>query len=339
MITGGAGYIGSHAAKMLSTRGFNVIVVDDLSTGHASAVRWGRLLRGNVGDVAWLRHILQTTQVEAVLHFAASCYVGESFSATSKYYNNNVVNTVRLLDAVTEARVPYFVLSSSCTVYGDAEPAPITEAHPTRPVSPYGETKLAAERALEWYGKAYGLRWAALRYFNAAGADPEGELGEAHDPETHLVPLVIETALGVRPRFDVFGADYATADGTAVRDFVHVTDLADAHLRALQYLQAGNGSLAMNLGSGQGHSVLDVIAATERLSRSRVPVRFGARRAGDPPALVADASLAARVLGWRPTLSNLDSIVGSALRWHESQLSRRMPPATLPQHHRQAALR
>lgn len=318
LVTGGAGYIGSHTTKALAQAGFEPVVLDDLSTGHRWAVRWGPLLEADVGDGAALRAILKRYRIRAVIHFAARAYVGESMRDPRGYYWNNVVGTLNLLDAMLDVGVDVIVFSSSCATYGLPEVLPIPEDHPQRPVSPYGETKLAVERALQWYGQAYGLRWLALRYFNAAGADPDGELGEVHDPETHLIPRAILAALGRTDPVEIYGTDYSTRDGTAVRDYIHVVDLAEAHVLGLRYLLGGGESAALNLGTGRGHSVREVLAAVERVSGRTVPVREGPRRPGDPPALVADARKARELLGWQPRCSDLDTIVETAWRWHTS---------------------
>jgi UDP-glucose-4-epimerase GalE len=250
------------------------------------------------------------------MHFAAYAYVGESVADPALYYRNNLTGTLALLDAMREAEVREIVFSSTCATYGTPDTLPLRETAPQNPVNPYGETKLAMERALHWYGRAYGLRAVSLRYFNAAGADPDGELGEDHDPETHLVPLVLRAALGQGPAVEIFGTDYPTPDGTAIRDYIHVDDLAAAHLRALERLRAGGGSIALNLGTGLGHSVREVLAAAEAVSGRKVPAHAAPRRPGDPPALVADPSLAAEVLGWRANCSGIEEIVGSAFAWH-----------------------
>jgi UDP-glucose-4-epimerase GalE len=314
LVTGGAGYIGSHTAKALATAGHEPLVLDNLTTGHRWAVKWGRLLEWDLADTEMLPQLLEKEGVEAVLHFAANLLVGESMQEPKKYFWNNVVNTLRLLDATLEAGVKRIVFSSSAAVYGNPQTVPIPEDHPKLPTSPYGETKLAMERALQWYGNAYGLKWVALRYFNAAGADHDGELGENHDPETHLIPLAIKAALRQRSPVEIFGTDYPTPDGTAIRDYIHVADLGDAHVRALDYLSAGGESRALNLGTGQGYSVREVINTVGKLSP--VPYREGPRRAGDPPVLVADASKAAEALGWKPQHSRLDAIVQDAWNWH-----------------------
>ena len=316
LVTGGAGYIGSHAAKALAKAGHEPLVLDNLTAGHRWAVKWGPLLEWDLADTELLPQFLEKERVEAVLHFAASLLVGESVEKPRKYFWNNVVNTLRLLDAMMAAGVKRIVFSSSAAVYGNPLKVPIPEDHPKEPVNPYGETKLAMERALQWYGNAYGVQWVALRYFNAAGADPEGELGECHDPEAHLIPLTVQAALGRRPQVELYGTDYPTSDGTAVRDYIHVTDLADAHVRALEHLADGGESQALNLGTGQGCSVREVIQAVGKVSPRPVPFREGPRRAGDPAVLVADASHAAKVLGWKPQRSDLMSIIRDAWNWH-----------------------
>ncbi len=318
LVTGGAGYIGSHACKVLARAGYRPVVFDNLSRGHRQAVRWGPLVEGDLADREHLAATLAEHRVSAVLHFAAFAYVGESVAEPALYYRNNLGGTLSLLDAMRDAGVDEIVFSSTCATYGVPERMPIAETAAQLPVNPYGETKLAIERALRWYGKAYGLRSVSLRYFNAAGADPEGEIGELHQPETHLVPLVLQAALRQRPAIDVYGTDYPTPDGTPIRDYIHVQDLAVAHLRALQYLRAGGDSAALNLGTGRGHSVREVIAAAEAVAGCKVPCRAAPRRPGDPPALVADPSRAAELIGWRAEHSDLDTIIRTALAWHRS---------------------
>jgi UDP-arabinose 4-epimerase len=319
LITGGAGYIGSHTAKCLAAAGLEPVVFDNMQTGHRWAVRWGPLVDADLSDGAAIRAALAQYQPEVVIHFAASAYVGESMQHPRRYFRNNVVNSLNLLDAMVDAGVKHIVFSSSCTTYGEPEHLPLTEDHPQHAVSPYGESKLFVEHALGWYAAPYGLHFAALRYFNAAGADPEGETGEVHDPETHLIPLVMQAALGRRAAIEIYGTDYPTPDGTAIRDYVHVTDLATAHLRALRYLIDGGDNLAVNLGTGEGHSVREVIAAVERVAGRPVPVRLGPRRPGDPPALVADPAKARAMLGWQPEYSDLATIVRTAWHWQERQ--------------------
>ncbi len=327
LVTGGAGYIGSQTAKALAREGYQPVLLDNFSSGHRWAAVWGRLVEGDLADVDLVRRTLVEHKATAVIHFAASIQVGESVSSPRQYFWNNVVNTLKLLDAMQGAEVRHIVFSSSAAVYGNPETTPIPEEHPQCPINPYGETKLMMERALKWYGEAYGLRWMALRYFNACGADFGGELGEEHDPETHLIPLVIRAALGRSPYVEVYGNDYPTPDGTAIRDYIHVVDLAEAHVRALRYLLDRGESGALNLGTGEGLSVREVIAAVDRvveaarrqglaIPHERVPVRDGPRRAGDPPFLVADPRRASEVLGWTPQHSSLDCIVQSAWNWH-----------------------
>jgi UDP-arabinose 4-epimerase len=318
LVTGGAGYIGSHTAKALARTGYTPIVVDNLSTGHSSAVKWGPLLKADLAEEGRIHEIIENYNVRAVIHFAASLLVHESMSNPRKYFWNNVVNTLKLLDVMMETGVKHIVFSSSAAVYGVPEIVPIPEDHPKAPINPYGESKLSMERAIRWYGEAYGISWIALRYFNAAGADLDGEIGEAHDPETHLIPLVIQAALGQRACVEVYGADYPTPDGTAIRDYIHVADLADAHLKALQHLIRGGESQALNLGTGQGATVRQVITSVGRLYNGQVPFRDALRRAGDPPALVADAHRAFSVLNWRPQHSAIDSVVESAWKWHST---------------------
>jgi UDP-glucose-4-epimerase GalE len=318
LVTGGAGYIGSQTAKALARAGYEVVVLDNLATGHREAVKWGPLIEGNLGDKELLAKIFREQQIEAVLHFAASLLVGESMADPQKYFWNNVVNTLVLLDAMKASRVKHIVFSSSAAVYGSPEKVPIPENHSMRPVSPYGDSKLSMERAIHWYGVAYGLRGVSLRYFNAAGADLDGELGEGHDPESHLIPLVVKAALRQRPEVEIFGTDYPTPDGTAIRDYIHVVDLADAHVRALEYLAAGGATTELNLGTGEGHSVREVVVGVGKLCGGQVPAKDAPRRAGDPAVLVADPTKARQLLDWQPQYSDLDTIIQSAWKWHSS---------------------
>ena len=319
LVTGGAGYIGSHTAKLLAAAGHTPLVFDDLSQGHDWAVRWGTLERGSLLDPARLDDVFARHRVDAVVHFAASALVGESMTRPEKYFRNNTVATLNLLDAMRKAGVGTFVFSSTCATYGDPVRVPIDETHPQVPVNPYGESKLMVEKILRWYGEAHALRWIALRYFNAAGADPDGTIGEDHDPETHLIPLVIGSALGTRPPVKVFGTDYPTPDGSAIRDYVHVMDLADAHLRAIERLVAGTPSQAVNLGTGRGHSVREVIDAVKAVSGRDVPFELAPRRAGDPPELVAAPARARDVLGWTCQYADLPTIAEHAFKWHVSR--------------------
>jgi len=317
LVTGGAGYIGSHTAKLLAGSGHEAVIFDDMSQGHDWAVKWGPLERGSLSDGERLADVFGRHTIDAVVHFAASALVGESMSDPAKYFRNNTFGTLNLLEAMRAAGVGTIVFSSTCATYGDPVRVPIDEAHPQAPVNPYGESKLMVEKLLRWYGEIHGLRWMALRYFNAAGADPDGEIGEDHDPETHLIPLVIGAAQGRRPPVKIFGTDYPTPDGSAVRDYIHVADLADAHLRALARLGAGQESQAINLGTGRGHSVKEVIEAVSRVSGKAVPVVESPRRAGDPAELVASPARARDVLGWTCRHSDLETIVRHAWAWHE----------------------
>ena len=314
LVTGGAGYIGSHAAKALAARGFVPVTYDNLIYGHRWAVQWGPLVEGDIRDRPKLLDTMRRYEIAALMHFAAFAYVGESMTNPERYFNNNVAGSLVLLDAALEAGVRHVIFSSSCATYGMPEHLPITEDAPQSPVNPYGETKLIVERALRWYGAAHPVTWVALRYFNAAGADPEGALGEVHLPETHLIPLVLDAAIGGKP-VEVFGDDYPTRDGTCVRDYIHVSDLADAHARALDYLIEGGTSIALNLGTGDGYTVREVIQAVEAVTGREVPHRIAPRRPGDPAVLVADPALAGKVLGWRPQYSSLETIVGTAWSW------------------------
>jgi UDP-glucose-4-epimerase GalE len=322
LVVGGAGYIGSHAAHVLRRKGYDVIIYDNLSTGHKSLADGFELIVGDIADSAKLAKVL--TRCDAVMDFAAHAYVGESVQNPKKYFHNNVVSSLTLLDTVMESRVRKFIFSSTCAVYGDPVKVPITEDNPRQPVNPYGATKLAFENALEAYGRAYGLRFVCFRYFNAAGADEGGAIGELHEPETHLIPLIFQAAQGKRAALDIFGDDYPTADGTCIRDYIHVTDLAEAHVLGLEYLanqpatRSASGqstsSSAMNLGTGVGYSVKQVVAAVERITGHKVPTHITARRPGDPPELVADPSLSGKLLKWKAKRS-LDEIISTAWKW------------------------
>jgi len=316
LATGGAGYIGSHTCKSLAENGHEPVVFDNLSEGHRWAVKWGPLVVGDIADRALLATTMKAQAIEAVIHFAGSAYVGESMQQPMKYFTNNTLGSMALLDAMMRVGVPRIVFSSSCVIYGLPARTPIDETHPTLPVSPYGESKLAVEKALRWLGDLAGLRWIALRYFNAAGADPDGELGEVHDPETHLIPLTLRAAAPGDYHLQILGADYPTRDGTAIRDYVHVTDLGRAHVFALAALEHDGVNDVVNLGTGCGASVLDVVAAVEKATGSRVRRDIAPRRAVDPAALVADASKAGRLLSWAPQRSALETIVADAWAWH-----------------------
>lgn len=317
LVTGGAGFIGSHTAKALAASGFVPVTFDNLIYGHRWAVQWGPLVEGDIRDRAKLVETIQQYNIAAVIHFAAFAYVGESMSDPGRYYENNVNGSLSLMQAMQQAGVPHIIFSSSCATYGTPDRLPITESTPQDPLNPYGETKLVIERALRWHAQAHGFTYAALRYFNAAGADADCHIGEDHSPETHLIPLVFDAALGGKP-IEIYGDDYPTADGTCIRDFIHVTDLADAHVRALQYLMQGGDSIAMNLGTGNGFSVREVIQAVEKVADRPVPHRIAPRRGGDPAALVASPLLAEQRLGWRPQHSSLENIVRTAWTWHSN---------------------
>ena len=317
LVTGGAGYIGSHATAALREEGHEPVVLDDLSEGHAQAVGGCELIRADLADEAAVLGTLREKKPDVVMHFAASAYVGESVQAPQKYYFNNVVNTLKLLRAMRQAGVDLFVFSGSCSVYGIPAEMPITEDFPLQPISPYARTKAAVEGILEDYAQAYGLRYASLRYFNAAGAMPDCSLGEDHTPEVHLVPLVIQAALGKRDRVTVYGTDYATPDGTCIRDYIHVSDLAAAHVLTMEALPERR-ALIYNLGTGQGHSVREVIDTVAAVSGKQVPAEDGPRRPGDPPVAVASCEKIKRELGWEPAYPSLQQIVETAWRWHST---------------------
>ena len=315
LVVGKAGYIGSHTAEALARAGHEVTVLDTLRRGHSWAVRWGDLIEMDLADCEGLRRTFERRGIDAVLHCAALAYVEESIAAPAEYFRNNAVGTLNLLDAMREGGTSRIVFSSSCATYGNPERTPIDENHPQRPLSPYGRSKLAVEGVLRWHGEAYDLLWAALRYFNAAGADPDGEIGEAHDPETHI-PRAIAGADGDAPPLKLLGIVYDTPDGTAVRDYIHVSDLASAHVRALKRLAAGNCVGPVNLGTGCGHLVREIVAAVERAVGRKVPVETSPRRTGDASSLVADGSRVARELGWTPQHSSLSEIVEPASDWY-----------------------
>jgi UDP-glucose-4-epimerase GalE len=317
LVTGGAGYIGSHAAKALARAGCRVVVYDNLSAGHRGAVRYGELVEGDISDVGALRAVLRRHEILGVMHFAAFLDVGESVREPALYYRNNVVGALSVLEAMAAESVRHFVFSSTCATYGDPIETPIAETHPQRPINSYGETKLAVERALPHYERAYGLRFVSLRYFNAAGADPDGELGEDHSPEIHLIPRAIDAAAG-GAGLQVFGDDYPTPDGTCLRDYVHVADLADAHVRALEAIVETGKSGAYNLGTGHPHSVREVIDTVERVTGRQVPWTLAPRRAGDPAVLYAAPHKAENELHWAHRFGDLDTIVRTAWEWHRT---------------------
>ncbi len=317
LITGGAGYIGSHVNKELSRAGYETLTLDNLERGHRELVKWGKLEVCDLSDEERLRKILESYPIDAVMHFAAYAYVGESVENPEIYYENNVRNTLNLLKVMRKQGIEYIVFSSTCATYGIPTEIPIKESHPQNPVNPYGRSKLAVEHMLEDYSKAYGLRYVSLRYFNAAGADPDTEIGEWHEPETHLIPIVLETALGERSHVEIYGTDYPTPDGTCIRDFIHVSDLATAHLLALEYLKSGGDSDVFNLGNGAGFSVREVIERAGEITGKNINVVEGNRRPGDPPVLVGSAQKAKKVLGWEPRYGSLDVIIETAWEWHK----------------------
>jgi UDP-glucose-4-epimerase GalE len=317
LVTGGAGYIGSHTVKQLLARGHGVTVFDNLSAGHRAAVPAERLVVGDLRDVDHLDHLLVVNRIEAVVHFAAHCYVGESVTDPAKYYFNNLINSLHLLDRCRRNGINKFVFSSTCATYGVPTAVPITEEEKQAPINPYGNSKLAFERALFDYAAAYPFGFCALRYFNASGAAADGTIGEDHYPETHLIPIVLQVALGQRPLVEIYGTDYATPDGTCIRDYIHVDDLATAHILALDKLASGS-RLTFNVGIGRGYSVREVIETAKAVTGRPIPVKEVSRRAGDPPVLVANAERAQRELGWSPRYTDLRSIVETAWNWHRS---------------------
>ena len=317
LVTGGAGYIGSHAVRLFLARGHDVWVYDNLCHGHRAAVPAERLIVADLAEEQRLDQALVSHRIEAVVHYAAFCYVGESVRDPAKYHRNNLVNTLTLMECMRRHGIGRMVFSSTCATYGVPERVPITEDEKQKPINPYGNAKLGVERALADYAAAYGWGYAALRYFNAAGASPDGKIGEDHDPETHLIPLVLQTALGQRAHVEVYGTDYPTPDGTCIRDYIHIDDLAEAHLLALEKLQAGKG-LRLNLGVGHGYSVREVIRTAEAVTGKTIPVKEGPRRPGDPPALVAAAERARQVLGWAPRYTELRPNIETAWNWHRT---------------------
>lgn len=320
LVVGGAGYIGSHMCKCLFEAGHRVIVLDNLATGHREAVQWGDLVVGSLDDRALVADILKSRGIDAVMHFAASSLVGESMLDPFRYYQNNVSATLSLLQVMREQRVDRFIFSSTAAVFGEPESATIAEDHPRRPINPYGKSKLAVEYMLEDAAAAYGLRAVALRYFNAAGADASASIGESHEPESHLIPKLLRKAVGDALDVQIFGTDYPTADGTCIRDYIHVADLADAHLLALEYTAKQAGFHTFNLGNGNGYSVLEVLAAVEQVIGRPLDIPRGPRRAGDPAILVASSEKARDLLGWKPQRAAITQIVGDAWRWHQNRL-------------------
>ncbi len=317
LVTGGAGYIGSHAVRLFLERGHQVWVYDSLIYGHRAAVPADRLIVGDLNETHRIDQVLMERRIDAVVHFAAFAAVGESVQQPAKYWQNNVVNTLNLMECLRRHKVARFVFSSTAATFGTPEEMPITEATPQRPINPYGMTKLTIERALADYADAYQWGFAALRYFNASGAHAGGSIGEDHTPETHLIPLIIQAAMGQRPHIEIFGTDYATPDGTCVRDYIHVDDLASAHLLALEKLQPGQ-AMRYNLGIGRGYSVREVIAAVEAVTGKKVPIKEGPRRAGDPPVLVASSDKIQKELGWKPRYTDIKALVETAWNWHKA---------------------
>ncbi|MEH2274075.1 MAG: UDP-glucose 4-epimerase GalE [Nostoc sp.] len=322
LVTGGAGYIGSHTVLALKQAGYNVVILDNLVYGHRDLVETVlqvELIVGDTGDRALLDHLFKTRDIAAVMHFSAYAYVGESVTDPAKYYRNNVVGTLTLLEAMLTASVKKFVFSSTCATYGVPEFVPIPETHPQNPINPYGATKLMVERIISDFDVAYGFQSVRFRYFNAAGANPSGLLGEDHNPETHLIPLVLMTALGKRESISIFGIDYPTPDGTCIRDYIHVDDLADAHILGLEYLLKGGDSEVFNLGNGSGFSVREVIAAAEQVTGLSIPVEERDRRPGDPPILIGTSEKARTILGWQPQYTSIQDIVAHSWQWHQKR--------------------
>ncbi len=318
LVTGGAGYIGSHTCKALTKAGFIPIAYDNLSKGHRYAVQWGPLEIGDVRDKETLDKVLHKHKPLAIMHFAAHALVSESIDHPTQYYSNNVAGTINLLETVRDHNIRFFIFSSSCTTYGNTDLLPIGEETAQSPTSPYGWSKLMAEQMLHDFAVAHDIHWAALRYFNAAGADLKGRIGEDHDPETHLIPLILQTALKEKEYLPIFGTDFETQDGSAVRDYVHVEDLADAHVKALRWLLAEKQNLVLNLGTGTGYSVLEIIKKAEQICKVPIPVKYLNRRIGDPTTLIADNAKAEKIIQWKPRFSDLETIIQSAWNWHQN---------------------
>ena len=316
LVTGGAGYIGSHACKALANAGYTPVVYDNLVYGHEWAVKWGPFEKGDILDRKRLDEVISQYKPAAIMHFAAFAYVGESVEQPGKYYRNNVTGSLTLLEAMRDHGVPYIIFSSTCATYGEPEQIPIPENHNQSPINPYGHSKLMIEQMLSDFDVAHGIRSVSLRYFNAAGADPDGETGEDHDPETHLIPLVLDAAIGKRPSITIFGDDYDTPDGTCIRDYIHVTDLADAHVKALKYLEQDGETTKFNLGNGKGFSVKEVIDVAQDVTGKEIPVVMGKRRPGDPPRLVGDAERIRKELNWQTQYADLETIIQTAWKWH-----------------------
>ncbi len=319
LVCGGAGYIGSHTNKELNRQGYDTVVFDNLIYGHREAVKWGAFVQGDLANIEDIEAVFKDYTIDAVIHFAAFAYVGESVKEPEKYYYNNVVNTLNLLSVMKKYGCKKIIFSSTCATYGEPESVPITEDMPQNPINPYGATKLTVERIFKDYREAYGLEFAVLRYFNAAGCDPDGEIGESHDPETHIIPLVLDAASGLREDIKVFGTDYSTPDGSCVRDYIHVSDLADAHVKALRYLEGGGKSDFFNLGNTKGTSVLEIVDSVKRVTGRDFKVTYAPRREGDPAVLIGSAKKAREILLWEPRYGDIDTIVAHAWNWHENK--------------------
>jgi UDP-glucose 4-epimerase len=316
LIVGGAGYIGSSVNKLLNKMGYQTIVFDNLSNGHIEFVKWGKFYKGDLGNIDDIEKVFRENKIDCVMHFSAYAYVGESVTNPQKYYKNNVSNTLNLLDLMIKYGVKKLIFSSTCAIYGIPIQIPIPEDHPQNPVNPYGKTKFMVEEILKDYDKAYGLKYVSFRYFNASGADPECEIGEWHDPETHLIPLSIYNALGITKNITVFGTDYPTPDGTCIRDYIHVNDIAKAHILGFEYLMSENKSDFFNLGNGNGFSVKEILDIVSRISGKKLNIVYGKRREGDPPILVGSSKKAYEILGWKPEFDKISDIIETAYRWH-----------------------
>jgi UDP-glucose 4-epimerase len=330
LVTGGAGYIGSHTVRLLADKGHKIVVVDNLIYGHAEAIVNKEVIleKGDIGDIIFMERIFTKYSITAVLHFAAFAYVGESVTEPAKYYQNNLASPLVLLNAMRKYKCQYIIFSSTCASYGNPQYVPIDEQHPQNPINPYGQSKLMLEKVIMDYEKAYNIKYVFLRYFNACGASEDGKTGEDHSPETHLIPLVLEAALGIRKSITVYGTDYDTPDGSCIRDYIHVSDLAEAHRLALDYLMRENSlSIACNLGTGKGYSVKEVIQIAGEITGLKIPVEYGERRAGDPPRLVAKASLAKEKLGWEAVYKDLKDTIRTAWAWHNNKNKGRYKPS------------
>ncbi len=317
LVVGGAGYIGSHINKLLNKKGYKTAVFDNLIYGHREFVKWGDFILGDLADIEQIRLVFKKNSIKAVMHFAALAYVGESVEDPQKYYINNVANTLNILQVMREFDVKHFIFSSTCATYGNPVKTPISEDHPQNPINPYGQSKLMVEKILSDYSNAYGLKYVALRYFNAAGADADNEIGEWHEPETHLIPLILDAAIGKRENIKIFGTDYDTPDSTCIRDYIHVTDLADAHILALEHLFNGGKSDVFNLGNGNGFSVMEVIETARRITGREIVSVASPRRSGDPAVLVGSARKATEILNWKPQYFELNNIIETAWYWHQ----------------------